>query len=119
MTPPDESCVAQGVILDRLNEIVADLKETRKHIDNKVDTISSRFDNLDDRYVLKVLYETETTHLTNRIIDLETDRKKLIYAVLAAVGVAILGLVIDARHAGASLGSQGWIHLSRYLGNLL
>jgi len=75
------------VISDRLKEIRDDVKDLRRDVND-------RFDKLNEEFVSKDVFTEIMKAFDSRIQSLEDDRKKLITAVVTAVGMAILSLVL-------------------------
>lgn len=88
----------------RLVEIKDDVRDVKKHVDEKVSQLTSRVEDLATTFVTKEylklhdeLWENKLKELAAQVNDLNTDRKKYVGIIVTAVLVAVLAFVVHGR----------------------
>jgi len=104
VTPLDPATGVASVVLEsintRLNELRDDVKDVKKHVDDKLSELAETYVSKEVfklyQETIKIQFETSQQALDKRIKDLEDDRKKYIGVIITAVILAVLALIIKS-----------------------
>jgi hypothetical protein len=110
-----------GVVLGAIEQLKEEVRDVRKHVDDKIDKLIDRWNERSAEFMTKELFEAEKEKLLllvknqqEQIDGLIKERNRLLGVIVTAVLLALLSLVIDASRTkdAIGIGMHSWTYTS-------
>jgi len=121
MTGNESEQQLMGVVLGAIEQLKEEVRDVRKHVDDKIDKLIDRWNERSAEFMTKELFEAEKEKLLllvknqqEQIDGLMKERNRLLGVIVTAVLLALLSLVIDASKTkdAIGIGMHSWTYTS-------